>query len=118
MRAKDALGRHGELLATRHLLASGLEILDRNWRCDIGEIDIVARDGATVVICEVRTRSTERFGHPLSSVTEHKVERLRRLAVRWLMAHDMRGLPVRIDVIGILRPRTGPAVLRHIRAVA
>jgi putative endonuclease len=56
VRAKDALGRHGEEVAARHLAAAGLVILDRNWRCAAGEIDIVAADGDALVICEVKTR--------------------------------------------------------------
>ena len=60
MRAKDALGRHGEELAARHLIEQGLVVLDRNWRCDVGEVDIVARDGDALVVCEVKTRRSRR----------------------------------------------------------
>ena len=62
MRAKDARGRLGEELAAAHLIAQGLIVLDRNWRCDVGEVDIVAREGDALVICEVKTRSSRRFG--------------------------------------------------------
>ena len=64
MRAKDARGRLGEELAAAHLIAQGLIVLDRNWRCDVGEVDIVARDGDALVICEVKTRSSTTLRQP------------------------------------------------------
>ncbi|MBX9718815.1 MAG: YraN family protein, partial [Microbacteriaceae bacterium] len=69
MARKDELGRTGEQLAVEHLTAEGYTILDRNWRCAIGEIDIVARHGETTVVVEVKTRSGLGFGHPLDAVT-------------------------------------------------
>lgn len=118
MRAKDALGRYGESLAADHLSQSGLQILARNWRCNVGEIDIVARDGAVIVFCEVRTRSSERFGTPLSSVTPAKLTRLHTLAIRWLLDNGLRGSHFRIDVIGIIKPPHGAVVVRHIRGAS
>ena len=64
MRAKDALGRYGENVAAAHLSDAGLEILARNWRCEEGEIDIVALDGDCVVVCEVKTRRSLLAGTP------------------------------------------------------
>ena len=115
MRPKDALGRHGEDVAAGHLASLGMVVLDRNWRCDIGELDIVARDGDTLVVCEVKTRSGTGYGTPLEAVTREKVTRLRRLAGRWLSDHDVRPAGVRIDVVGVLRPARGPAVVKHVR---
>ena len=63
MRAKDALGRFGEEVAAEHLRLQGLQILARNWRCPTGELDIVARDGSSLVICEVKTRRSTAFGY-------------------------------------------------------
>ncbi|MET0711591.1 MAG: YraN family protein, partial [Jiangellaceae bacterium] len=57
MRAKDGVGSYGEQVAVRHLEQAGFTIVARNWRCEIGEIDVIALDGATVVVCEVKTRS-------------------------------------------------------------
>lgn len=115
------LGAHGEELAARFLTQRGLDVLDRNWRCDVGEVDIVARDGTTLVVCEVKTRRHEGFGSPIEAVTPAKLARLRRLAGCWVRAHPrvpgVRGAP-RIDVIGILRPAAGPARLTHVRGVA
>lgn len=112
------LGRHGEEVAARHLTALGMVLLDRNWRCPEGEIDLVLRDGSTLVVCEVKTRSDESFGHPLQAVTDAKAGRLRRLAVRWLEAHEVRPADVRIDLVGVLRAPRGPAVITHVRGIA
>lgn len=113
-------GRWGEDLAARHLEGLGLEILERNWRCRAGEIDIVAGDtrSGTIIICEVKTRSTEDFGSPLAAVTPVKVRRLRALASEWLRAHGTSAREVRIDVIGILLGRQGAPSLEHLRGVA
>ena len=89
MRAKDRRGRLGEDLAAAHLVGQGLVVLDRNWRCEIGELDIVARDGDDLVVCEVKTRSTRLFGDPLEAVTAVKAARLRRLAARWVTEHEV-----------------------------
>ena len=115
MRAKDALGRNGEDLAARHLADAGMVVLDRNWRCEVGEIDIVARDGDTLVVCEVKTRSGTAYGSPLEAITPAKAARLRALAARWLADRRVRPGAVRIDVVGVLRPRGGPAVVEHVR---
>lgn len=117
MRAKDALGRYGEDLAARHLLAQGIVVLERNWRCDAGEIDIVGREGQVLVICEVKTRRGIGYGTPLEAVTPRKVARLRTLAARWLSERDVRPSSVRIDVVGVLQPRTGAAQIEHVRGV-
>ena len=62
------LGSYGERMAVRYLTDRGLEVLDRNWRCDLGEIDIVARDGGCLVVCEVKTRRSTTFGQPIEAV--------------------------------------------------
>ncbi len=73
MKSKDALGVYGEELATRYLSKNGLVILERNWRCDHGEIDVIAREKSDLVICEVKTRRTVAYGDPIESVTPRKV---------------------------------------------
>ncbi|MBL7497033.1 YraN family protein [Frankia sp. CNm7] len=103
MRAKDALGRFGEELAASHLVDAGLEILDRNWRCGEGELDIVARDAGTLVFCEVKTRTGTRFGTPAEAVAGRKAARVRRLATRWLAAHPQLRGPVRFDLLAVSR---------------
>jgi putative endonuclease len=117
MNARQALGRQGEQLAAEHLERSGLQVIDRNWRCPEGEIDIVAIDRATLVVCEVKTRSDTRFGTPLDAITTRKHGRLRRLAVRWAAAHGVRYGEIRIDVVGVLRAAPGEFTIEHVRGV-
>lgn len=118
--ANQQRGRWGEDLAVRHLERQGLVILGRNWRCRTGEIDIVAGDteAGTIIICEVKTRSSEDFGSPLAAVTPVKLRRLRALASEWMREHDTRAREVRIDVIGILLNTKGAPTLEHLRGVA
>lgn len=118
VRAKDALGAYGERVAEAHLRAAGMTVLDRNWRCALGEIDIVARDGDVLVFCEVKTRSSVALGHPLEAVTARKAQRLRRLAAAWIRARQVHPAEVRIDLVGVLRTRRGPAGVEHVRGVA
>jgi len=114
---RTALGEYGERLAERHLVAQGLIPLDHNWRCDEGEIDLVLRDGDTLVVCEVKTRSDDACGHPLEAVGEVKLERLVRLGERWIEAHGLHPPALRIDVVGVLRPPKGAAVIEHVRGM-
>ena len=117
MRTKDELGRLGEDLAADYLAHAGLTILARNWRCRAGEIDIVARDGSTLVVCEVKARSGTGFGTPAEAVTRRKIRRLRELALRWLEEQEIYVPQIRFDVISIVRPPTGRPVLEHLRGV-
>ena len=115
----QALGAYGERVAADHLRRLGMVILARNWTCQHGEIDIVARDGDALVVCEVKTRRAGPFEHPMAAVTTTKAERLRGLAERWLQEHG--GSPpggVRIDVVGIVVPDRGAPVVEHVRGVA
>ena len=114
---RQALGDYGEAIAARHLARQGMVLLDRNWRCDQGEIDLVARDGDTLVICEVKTRRGLDYGSPLEAVTARKLFRLRRLAGCWLAQHSVHPNEVRIDVVGVLRRPQGPALVEHLRGV-
>jgi putative endonuclease len=115
--AKDVLGRHGEDLAARHLVGAGLAVLARNWRCEVGEIDIVARDGNTLVIVEVKTRRSTAFGTPAEAVTPRKADKLRDLALAWLQRHPGDGGGLRFDVVSIVVPHNGRTELSHLRGV-
>ncbi len=117
MNPKDVLGRQGEQLAAEYLQRAGLRILDRNWRCAEGEIDIVAADRRVLVVCEVKTRSGTRYGTPLEAITRQKRNRLRRLAVRWVVAHGLLFDEVRVDVVGVLKSASGEFSLEHVRGV-
>jgi len=113
----QALGAYGEQVAARHLAELGLVVLDRNWRCDEGELDLVLRDGDVLVVCEVKTRTSVEHGSPHEAVTEAKLARLVRLAVRWIDAHDVRPEEIRIDLVAVLRPHRGPALVEHVRGL-
>jgi len=117
VQAKDVLGRAGEQAAVDYLEGCGFRILDRNWRCADGEIDIVAVERHTLVVCEVKTRSCTRFGTPLDAVGRAKRARLRRLAAQWLRAHGIRYDQIRIDVLGLLRDDADGFTIRHVRGV-
>jgi len=118
VRHKDVLGRLGEDLAVRHLREQGLTILERNWRSSGGELDIVARDGDVLVICEVKTRSSVRFGTPLEAVTADKAARMQRLGYAWIRERGVRPREVRFDVVAIIRPTgSGTTLIEHHRQV-
>ena len=116
MRTTSDLGAHGERIAAAYLTDSGLRVLDRNWRCRDGELDIVARDGDALVFCEVKTRRAVGVGPPGEAVGHVKQRRLRVLAQRWLAAHDEHAPELRFDVIGVLVRIDRPALVTHLRA--
>lgn len=95
-------GRIAEDLAVSFAEAHGLCILDRNFRCPLGEIDLVARDGSTIVFIEVKSRYGIGYGSPQESVTHRKQRRLTQLAHWYLKARRMEGSPARFDVLAIL----------------
>jgi putative endonuclease len=110
------LGAHGEHIAATYLTDVGLRVLDRNWRCREGELDIVAREGDALVFCEVKARRGVGYGLPVEAVTSAKQRKLRVLAQRWLAAHDEHAPDLRFDVVGVLVGTCGPAVVTHLRA--
>ncbi|MGH3359640.1 MAG: YraN family protein [Nocardioidaceae bacterium] len=115
---RRSLGEFGERVAAGHLRAAGMVILDRNYRCAHGEIDIVARDGDTLVICEVKTRRNLEYGSPFEAVTPQKAARLRRLAAHWLAEYAMSPPSVRIDVVGVVVPARGAPRIECVSGVA
>ena len=112
------LGRHGEQLAVDHLEARGMQVVDRNWRCRLGEIDIVARDGGETVFIEVKTRRSHDYGHPFEAITPVKLARLRRLAIAWCEATDAPVARIRIDAIAVLAPAEAPALIEHLEGIS
>jgi putative endonuclease len=116
MRPPDELGRYGEDLAARHLAAVGMQLLDRNWRCREGELDIVALDGEALVFVEVKTRSGTGFGEPAEAVGPVKARRIRALACRWLLEHrPSGGADLRFDIVSVVRRRGHAPELVHLR---
>jgi putative endonuclease len=113
----DGVGAYGERVAAQRLVDDGMVLVDRNWRCDLGEIDLVLRDGDVLVFCEVKTRTSAAYGHPLEAVTAAKGERLRQLAMRWVDDNEVRHDGIRIDVVGVLLAERGAATVEHLRGV-
>ena len=116
------LGAWGEQRAVEELERSGMRVIARNWRCPLGEIDIVAVDGPDLVVVEVKTRRSSAKGSALDAVTPAKLARLRRLALQWLAVRPadcagQRFRAIRVDVVAITRPLTGPTVVTHVRGV-
>lgn len=116
-RGTARLGRRGEDLAAEFLTAAGLVVLDRNWRCRDGELDLVATDRTRLVVCEVKTRSGAGCGAPAEAVTPAKAARIRRLAAAWLAAHRIGWCEVRFDVLAVHCPPAGPATVEHLQGV-
>lgn len=120
---RTEIGALGEQLAVAYLHRRGLLILDRNWRCRYGELDVIAEHvdpetgGRTLVFVEVKTRTGDGFGGLAEAVTPVKARRLRRLAGLWLREHDGSWSAVRIDVIGVRLGRRPEPELTHLRGV-
>jgi putative endonuclease len=117
MAAKDELGRRGEELAAQYLEHAGYTVIDRNWRCARGELDLVARDGDDTVFVEVKTRSSTAFGHPFEAITPRKLARLRRLALAWRDAHPYRRGSLRLDAIAVIAPVGQAPTVEHLRRI-
>ena len=101
--ARRALGTRGEQAVTYWYCARGYELVARNWRCREGELDLVVRWGRTFVFCEVKARTSTRFGAPVEAVTRAKQVRLRHLAARWLEDEaTVRPREIRFDVASVL----------------
>jgi putative endonuclease len=120
-RSRQRIGVRGEDLAVAELERQGMVILDRNWRCRTGEIDIVAidRDDPTgsLVFCEVKCRTGLGFGAPLEAITYAKSRKLRQLAAEWLAAHDIAAKRVRIDAIGVVMLPNSEPQISHLRGI-
>ncbi len=112
------LGRRGEQAAADYLIGHGMSIVVRNWRCREGELDIVARDGATLVFCEVKTRAGIGFGTPVDAITPVKQARLRRLVGAYLAEIGGHPGPIRLDAVGIVWGSDDALDIRHLRGVA
>ncbi|KQQ41667.1 YraN family protein [Nocardioides sp. Leaf307] len=115
--SRQALGAYGEALAERHLVAQGMTVLARNWRCPAGEIDLVLRDVDVLVVCEVKTRSSLGRGTPHEAVTDAKLDRLLRLGEAWRVEQGLGRVELRIDLVAVLRPRQGASTIDHVRGL-
>lgn len=113
MARKDDLGRHGEDLAAAYLTDAGYRLVDRNWRCTQGEIDIIAERDGEIVFVEVKTRSGLAFGHPFEAITGPKLARLRRLAAAWCAQAEAWPARIRIDAIAVTAAAGAEPVVEH-----
>lgn len=117
MSRRIELGRRGEALASAYLVGAGYRIVETNWRCPLGELDIVAALPRLIVFVEVKTRIGLGAGHPFCSIGPQKLDRLYRLSAAWRRAHAT-SAPFRVDVIGILLPPHGPHQIEHLEGVS
>jgi len=113
------VGQTGEAAARRYLEKLGYRIIESNYRCSLGEIDLIARDNRTIVLAEVRTRTSSAFGSPEESITAEKARRLRRLALYYLQATRQGESPSRIDLLAVVLDKKSLEVqsVRHIKAI-
>jgi len=112
-REKQTKGAQGEQRAAEYLRGRGYRILERNYRCPLGEMDIIARDGKTVVFVEVKTRSSERFGSPQAAVGPRKQHRMTAIALYYLKAKGLLDGPARFDVAAVSLGEGGEDVVLY-----
>lgn len=116
----QSLGAWAEDLVAEHLTGLGWTVLQRNWRCAQGEVDLVAQDPSgspTTVLVEVKCRGGRGFGDPLEAITSSKLARMRRLVACWRRAHPDHRQSIRLDAVGVLaRPGYAPQ-LTHLRGI-
>ncbi|MFC6714580.1 YraN family protein [Branchiibius cervicis] len=117
---RATLGRWGEQVAARFLMDGGWQVVDRNWRCRYGEIDLIVHDPRAGVLAfvEVKTRRSDAFGGPLAAIDHRKAARLRRLAGQWLQEHPQRAQVVRVDVVAVWARAGQVPLVRHVSDVA
>ncbi|MDQ1679182.1 MAG: putative endonuclease [Frankiaceae bacterium] len=115
---KEAFGRYGEDVAAAMLRERGFVVVERNWRCPRGELDIVAWDGDVLVFVEVKTRSSGAFGTAAEAVTREKLARVRLAASEWLMEHRPPYAIARFDVVTVTTSRTGAPAVEHLIGVS
>ena len=107
-------GDEGEQIAMRHLKRLGFEIVEMNYHFGHGEIDIVAKDGDTLVFCEVKTRKSDEYGDPEYAITPRKQQQIRKVALGYLVEHEIKDQECRFDVVAI-RMFGGPPKINYIK---
>jgi putative endonuclease len=113
--SNQRIGLHGEELAVGFLLKKGYAVLERNYRCKGGEVDIVASDGKTLVFVEVKTRRTLSYGVPQLSVTLFKQRQIMKASLTWISSHRSHEAPARFDVVAITLQSSGEPFIEHIQ---
>ncbi|MDR0350600.1 MAG: YraN family protein [Coriobacteriales bacterium] len=112
---RKQLGVTGENIVCQYLEGRGVEILERNWRCQSGEADVIAREQEDLVFIEIKTRSSVHAGFPEDAVTRQKRRRYEKIATEYLFTHNLPSVRVRFDVMALLLSEDGKAFLRHHR---
>jgi putative endonuclease len=111
---KKEIGQRGEEMAVSFLKGLNYQILERNYRCKLGEVDIIALDNDTLVFIEVRTRSSLDFGLPQESINRRKRHQISKVALEFMLRKKMKNIPARFDVVAIsLEP--GKEKVDHIK---
>jgi putative endonuclease len=110
-------GERGEALAARYLEDQGLTVLSKNWRCLQGELDLVLTDGRILIVCEVKTRTSDDYGTPAEAVDDAKAGRIRRLARRWRVEHHVAHVDTRFDIVSVLWPPGETPQITHLKGV-
>lgn len=110
-------GERGETLAARYLEKQGLVVLSKNWRCPEGELDLVLTDRNILIVCEVKTRTSDNYGTPAEAVDDAKAARIRRLARRWRALYHAAYVDTRYDIVAILWPPEGKPEIKHLKGV-
>jgi putative endonuclease len=116
-RSRREVGQLGEDAAVDFLVGLGWVVVERNWRCRFGELDVIAVDGDALVVVEVKTRTGALFGDAAEAVTVAKYQRMRRLAGMWLGEQGRRWPVVRFDVVAVKLDSVGAASFSHLRGV-
>jgi putative endonuclease len=110
------LGSWGEQTAAKYLIKRGYIILERNFRSRLGEIDLIALDGRTLVFVEVKTRQNRNYGLPCEAVNAQKLRHLKRMSLHYMAVHHAESRDARLDVVEILK-ESGRTYIRHIENV-
>ena len=114
---KDDLGRRGEECAALFLKKAGYRLIERNWRCPQGEIDLIVEHEGQIVFVEVKSRSSVAFGHPFEAITIDKLARLRRLAAAWCDQSATSPRRIRIDAISVIAPFASSPTIEHLTGI-
>ncbi|MDR0347796.1 MAG: YraN family protein [Coriobacteriales bacterium] len=112
---RKELGNQGEEIACAFLKNGGAKIIERNWKCQAGEADVIAREGEDLVFIEVKTRTSASAGFPEDAVTRKKRQRYEKIAMEYLFSHNLPSARVRFDVMSLLLSEDGKTFLRHHR---
>jgi putative endonuclease len=107
------LGTRGERVGAKFLKRLGYRILETNYTCALGEVDIIALDGDMIVFVEVKTRQSDQAADPENAVNFHKRKQITRTARWYLSTHNLQNVPARFDILAILIPATGKPTIEH-----